>query len=114
MAAATAKARSGRLTQAEWNARAEQLAEARHTRGTARSLGPAGDVGYVWRVPSRSSLEEYHVVARRDGVVVCPCPQGTWGRPCSHAGAALHGERQRQDTSEPAVAWDWWMAGGEW
>lgn len=117
MAATAPKTRSSSTrpaTRDEWNARAEQLAVERGTRGTAQSLGPAGDVGSLWRVPSRSSVEAYDVVARRDGVIVCPCGAGRYGRPCAHAGAVVHGERQRLSEGEASMAWDWWMSGGEW
>lgn len=99
----------------EWNERARRLAEQKHTTGTARYGGETAR-GHVWSVPSRSTDGAYDVLVSGD-MATCPCPAGVWGRPCSHSGAALYGDRQRQEAEHqqgPSEAWAWWMAGGEW
>lgn len=103
------------LTRDAWNVRAEQLAEAKGTRGTARYLDECEHGrGHMYRVPSRSSTGSYDVVAWGDGRIECPCKSGAWGKPCSHSGAVVHAERMRTSTGEGDCAWSWWMAGGEW
>ncbi len=82
------------VTREEWDTRALELAEARQLTGAA-SYVHACEHGQVWRVPSRSGRGSYDVLARVNGIVECLCTAGLYGRPCSHAGAALHGERMR-------------------
>lgn len=108
------------LTRGEWDARAEALAEQRGARGTAQYLHECADGrGHVYRVPSRTDTGSYDVVAWGDGRIECPCAAGVYGRPCCHAGAALHAEHMRQVSSassdrDPAGVWAWWLAGSEW
>src|SRR5579859_2412863 len=89
------------ITRAEWNAHALEMADRRHVTGTARSIG-ACEYGHVYRVPSRSSAGSYDVLTREDGRVECPCTAGSYGRPCVHAGAALHAEERRQQAISSA------------
>lgn len=99
----------------DWEARALEIAEVKHTIGTP-SYHHESEYGHVWRVPSRSGKGSYDVLARRDGRVECPCVAGTYGGPCGHAGAVLHAERQRKESPRagPGERWSWWLAGGEW
>ena len=104
------------ITRQEWNVRALELAEERHMTGTARWIG-TNDVGaQLYRVPSWSHDGAVYLVSVwPHGDVLCCCTAAAYSRPCKHAGAALHAERQRTETSTgPSEQWSWWLAGGEW
>ena len=102
------------ITRQEWNVRALELAHEKHLIGTP-SYHHECEYGHVWRVPSRSGKGSYDVLARHDGRVECPCVAGSYGRPCSHAGATVAAEKMRQEARDgPSDAWSWWLAGGEW
>lgn len=111
---ATAKA----ATQLEWEARAIVLAEEHHLTGCARHIGETGTGARLWKVRSQSSADGFHVVTfwEQTRGIVCDCVAGSYGRPCSHAGAALHGERQRERamSSRTDEAMRSWMNGGAW
>ena len=129
---ATAKAIQ---TQAGWEARALELAEARNLTGTASYVGECHIYG-VWRPGPRlgcslAQRAQRSRFLRRAGaggwVHGLPLRGGSVRQPCSHAGAALHGERQRKlacqiaDTGARLTRliarseqWSWWMKGGEW
>src|SRR5262245_54161719 len=79
-----------------WQSRALELAQQRHLTGTARMIGH-GQVGQrVYRIPSRTIVGLVYVVQYFDGIdkYQCSCSAGCWDKACSHAGAAIHAERQ--------------------
>lgn len=88
---------SASRTREQWNTRALELAEARGLVGTARVLA-ADSYRTVYGVRrSRPIGAEYVVlVTPCDGRATCDCLAGLHGKPCSHAGAALEAERERQ------------------
>lgn len=102
-------------TREAWTQRALELAEVRHTTGTARVLA-AESFRIVYGVRRSHALGEYIILATSfDGRVVCDCIAGLHGRPCCHAGAAIHADRQRlQASSTRSEALDWFANGGEW
>ena len=115
--AVAATARAARIrTRAEWNARALELAEAKHTTGTARHIGTNEDGAHLYRVPSWSHDGAVYVGSVWPaGAVLCCCTSASYSRPCKHAGAALHAERQREAAmttpqDEPAR---WYAHGGQ-
>lgn len=117
---ATAAKAAIRPTQAQWEARAVELAEAQHLTGTARQLaavplrefygvrksGPTGE--HVIRVEFWYGGE-----LRR---ITCDGQAARFGRACKHAGAVLHTLRSReraisQPDTDPLASWrrgfDW-------
>lgn len=96
-----------------WEARALELAEEKHTTGTARELA-SNELHAVYAVRKDSALGEYliHVVQLGDAVhrLRCDCLAGQHGRPCKHVGATLHALRQReraiaQPDTDPLASW---------
>lgn len=97
MAAAAAK----QLTQADWDARALELAEQRGLWDAAEydhcAYAGYDDDGYgygrreVYRVRALTDARGYHLVSY-DGAthrVTCDCTAASYGRPCGHAGSVL-------------------------
>src|SRR5260221_2788394 len=84
-------------TRAEWEARAVELAAAKHLIGTARRRG-SGQFAEFFIVPSGDRRGQHEVwLDRASGDPRCDCVAASYWRPCSHAGAVLHAERQRRD-----------------
>jgi len=85
--AAMTRSQAQMRTREKWEARALELAEARHLAGTARLL-EQGFLRGLYGVPSRTAGGEYVVIEERlHGRVTCSCPAGMRHFPCSHAGA---------------------------
>lgn len=88
---------------------AVELAKARHTIGTARYAGTDDKGVALWYVPSRSQRHQVYFVkhAYRSAMPVCDCPSV---KPCSHIGAVLHAEQQRDEALAQAQREhdDWW------
>lgn len=106
-------------TREQWERRALELAQTKHLDGTARVLcQDAYRVVYGVRRSWPIGAEWVVLVTPRSGRVVCDCLAGLHDRPCCHAGAALHAERQRLEahrrSSARSEAWQWWLHGGEW
>ncbi|HEX9414820.1 MAG TPA: hypothetical protein VF916_15045 [Ktedonobacterales bacterium] len=105
-------------TRAEWEARALELAAAKHLTGTARRRG-VGQFADVFTVPSGDRCQTHEVwLDHASGKLRCDCVAASYGRPCSHAGAVLHAERQRRDamrcSNSSGEPLSWWLRGGEW
>lgn len=103
--------------QAEWNARAIALAEKAHATGTAHHIGENSSGAQLYRVPSWSHDGAIYLVSVwRCGDVLCCCTAGNYSRPCKHAGAALHAERQRKEAlrSTTDEGLRTWAHGGAW
>ena len=105
-------------TREQWRERALELAEARHLDGTARLVSES-ELARVYRIPNGDRRGEGYLVrfTLRRQEPHCECPAGAWGKPCGHAGAALHAEQLREAARRdrsPSEAWSWWLRGGEW
>jgi hypothetical protein len=115
---ATAKAIT-RPTQAQWQARAIELAEAAHLTGTARQLA-GNSLHEFWGVRKSGPVGEYSIHVWRIGgelrSITCTCVAGEHCRACKHVGAVLHSLRMRERAlaNTQDDAWSWWMKGGEW
>jgi hypothetical protein len=109
-----------RPTQAEWDARAIELAEAQHLTGTARLLAENG-LRAFYGVRRSGPVGEYTVRVefwyggelRR---ISCECAAGVRLRACKHAGAVLHALQAHeraidQPDTDPLANW---RRGGEW
>lgn len=100
--------------------RAIELAEAAHLTATAQIIERTSTYE-VFAVPSKDRSRTHSVTLDSTGstrMPRCDCPADHYGRPCAHAGAVLHYQRQRLAAMAardgPDEAWLWWMAGGEW
>ena len=109
--------------QMQFKARAITLAEEAHLVHRARFLGTGVYVERLWQVPSTTADGTVYVVQVWPYTMgaVCSCFAHSLGhRACSHAGAALVGECQKQATergsggSEGDTALRWFAHGGEW
>jgi hypothetical protein len=89
-----------RMSRAQWEARAVVLAEEGHLVHSARLLGTGVHGERLWRVPSKSTGSCYVVHVWQHAGALCTCTAGLYGRACSHVGAALLGERQREAEAE--------------
>ncbi len=90
-----------------WRIRALELANTKHTIGTARLLWVTVYGREVWTVPSRTHKGAVHQVTvdTTSGRMHCDCPSRS---ACSHQGAVLHAMRMReQATRALASEQDW-------
>jgi len=98
MAAQTAllAAAADRATRELWEARALALAGSRHVDGTACLTRENAAMRVYWTPNGDRRGTGYVVVVFPvTRHIVCPCPAGAFGKPCAHAGAVIHAERQR-------------------
>jgi hypothetical protein len=104
-------------TREQWEARALALAAAKQLIGTARRRG-AGQFAEVFTVPSGDRRGLHDVwLSHGSPVPRCDCVAASYRRPCGHAGAVLHAERQRRGSLQGSgsdEALKWWLRGGEW
>ncbi len=81
-----------------WRIRALELANTKHTIGTARLLWVTVYGREVWTVPSRTHKGEQHQVTvdTTSGRIHCDCPST---RACSHQGAVISAMRMREQAT---------------
>jgi hypothetical protein len=82
----------------QWQARALELAEQRHTTGTALLIGYTAQGSRIYKLPASRSDGSHHIVtyfpaSRR---FLCGCTGHLWGKPCSHVGAVLYAQQRRK------------------
>jgi hypothetical protein len=117
MAMATATTTKG-LRQAAYEARSITLADQHHLIHRARYIGQGIVDEPIYQVPSRSAEGSVHVVHlyQHTGRTSCTCYAGNFGKACSHVGAALVADRQRQEALRTPQddAMRWYCHGGDW
>lgn len=100
---------------AAWQVRALELAFDRQLVGTARLVRVNTQLNVcTYHVPSADRRGAGHEVSVCGQTVRCDCPAGQYGVACSHAGAVVHYERQRAETSSSSSTFDSWLKGWEW
>lgn len=118
MATATATKTRTAITRVEWEARAVALADQHHLIHRAHYMGQGLVEEALYQVPSRTHDGSVHIVRLYSvtGRVSCTCHAGTYGKACSHVGAALVADRQRQEALRTPQddAMRWFCHGGDW